>query len=180
MAEIEPRNSPAGATSSADLARRLQRLEDERAIRQLIDLNWFLADAGPAEAFVDLYTEDCVIDLGRLVSPDFDTIVKGHAGVRARYTDPSHSQWEGRSHHLSGGPQAICITGEEALAATYAITTMLIDGTPQTIVVGFNFWRLTRRSGRWRISHRAARRLGDEDVLDLFRPIVRQVLDEFA
>jgi len=163
-----------------DSLERLQRLEDERDIRQLLDLNWFLADAGPAEAFVDLYTEDCVIDLGRLVSPDFDTIVKGHAGVHARYTDPAHSSWEGKSHHLSGGPQAICIDGDQAQAVTYAITTMLIDGAPKVIVTGFNFWRLVRSGGRWRISYRAARRLGDADVLALFKPIVRRVLDDLG
>jgi ketosteroid isomerase-like protein len=169
MSETEP-----------ELAERLQRLEDERDIRQLIDLNWFLADAGPAEAFVALYTEDCVIDLGRLVSPDVDTVVAGHAGVRARYTDPAHSQWEGRSHHLSAGPEAILVDRDEARALTYAITTMLIDGAPKAIVTGFNVWRLRRSGGRWRISHRWARRLGDSDALELFRPIVGALLDGLA
>jgi ketosteroid isomerase-like protein len=161
------------------MAKRLQRLEDVREIRQLIDLNWFLADAGPAEAFVALYTEDCVIDLGRLVRPDVDTIVEGHAGVHARYTDHAHSQWEGRSHHASAGPEAILVDGDQARALTYAITTMLIDGAPKVIVTGFNVWRLRRLSGRWRISHRWARRLGDSDNLALFRPIVGELLDAF-
>jgi ketosteroid isomerase-like protein len=165
--------------ADSELADRIQRLEDVRRIRQLIDLNWFLADAGPAEAFVELYTEDCVIDLGRLVSPERDTIVAGHAAVRARYTDHAHSQWEGRSHHLSAGPEAILVDGDEARALTYAITTMLIDGAPKVIVVGFNFWRLRRAAGRWRISHRWARRLGDGDNLALFRPIVGALLAEF-
>jgi hypothetical protein len=160
------------------LARRVQRLEDVRRIRQSIDLNWFLADAGPAEAFVELYTEDCVIDLGRLVTPERDTIVEGHAGVQARYTDHAHSQWEGRSHHVSAGPEAILIDGDEARALTYAMTTMLIDGVPKMILVGFNFWRLRRVDGRWRISHRWARRLGDRDNLELFRPIVGALLDD--
>lgn len=159
------------------LAERVQRLEDVRRIRQLIDLNWFLADAGPAEAFVELYTEDCVIDLGRLVTPERDTIVEGHAGVHARYTDRGHSQWEGRSHHVSAGPEAILVEGDEARALTYAMTTMLIDGAPKMILVGFNFWRLRRVAGRWRISHRWARRLGDGDNLELFRPIVGDLLD---
>lgn len=163
--------------SDHGLAERVQRLEDARAIRQLIDLNWFLADAGPAEAFVALYTEDCVIDLGRLVTPERDTIVEGHAGVHARYTDHAHSQWEGKSHHVSAGPEAILVHGDEARALTYAMTTMLIDGSPKMILVGFNFWRLRRGAGRWRISHRWARRLGDGDNLELFRPIVGELLD---
>jgi ketosteroid isomerase-like protein len=164
--------------AETELADRIRRLEDVRRIRQLIDLNWFLADAGPAEAFVELYTEDCVIDLGRLVTPERDTIVEGHVGVRARYTDTAHSQWEGRSHHLSAGPEAILVDGDNARALTYAITTMLIDGAPKVIVTGFNFWRLRRIAGRWRISHRWARRLGDSDNLELFGPIVGAVLDD--
>jgi ketosteroid isomerase-like protein len=162
---------------TSEAAQRIRRLEDVRAIRQLIDLNWFLADAGPAEAFVELYTEDCVVNLGRLVTPERDTIIAGHAGVRARYTDHAHSQWEGRSHHVSAGPEAILVDGDEARALTYAMTTMLIDGAPKMIVIGFNFWRLRRDAGRWRISHRWARRLGDDDVLELFRPIVGELLD---
>lgn len=158
-------------------ADRLRSLEDARDIRQLIDLNWFLADAGPAEAFVALYTEDCIIDLGRLVTADRDTIVEGHAEVHARYTDAAHSQWEGRSHHVSAGPEAILVEGDEARALTYAMTTMLIDGAPKTILTGFNVWRLRRVAGRWRISHRWARRVGDSDNLDLFRPIVSELLD---
>jgi ketosteroid isomerase-like protein len=167
-------------TQARPLAGRVQRLEDVRDIRQLIDLNWFLADAGPAEAFVELYTEDCVIDLGRLVTPERDTIIEGHAGVHARYTDRAHSQWEGRSHHVSAGPEAIIVDGDEAQALTYAITTMLIDGAPKIIVTGFNFWRLRRSAGRWRISHRWARRLGDRDNLERFRPIVGALLDDLS
>jgi ketosteroid isomerase-like protein len=165
------------SATDTTLAEDIQRLEDIRDIRQLIDLNWFLADAGPAAAFVELYTEDCVINLGRMVTPERDTIVEGHAGVRARYTDSAHSMWEGRSHHVSAGPEAILVDGDEARALTYAITTMLIDETPKRIVTGFNFWRLRRAGGRWRISHRWARRLGDDDNLALFRPIVGELLD---
>ena len=166
---------PDSATGGAE---RIERLEHEKQIRLLIDLNWFLADAGPAAAFVELYTADCVIDLGRLVRPDVDTIVTGHDGVHARYTDHAHSQWEGRSHHLSAGPSQVVIAGDDGRAVTYAITTMLIDGAPKRIVTGFNFWRLRRDGGRWRIAHRWARRLGDSDVAALFEPITGELLAE--
>jgi hypothetical protein len=163
-------------TASGDLEARLQPLEDERDIRELTGLNWLLADAGPAEAFVALYAEDCVIDLGRLVRPDADTIVEGLDGVRARYTDPGHAGWEGKSHHLSAGPVAIVVDGDEAQAVGYAMTHMFIDGQPKKIVIGFNFWQLRRAGGRWRIVRRFARRLGDGDVPALFAPILRSLL----
>jgi hypothetical protein len=160
-----------------DLAARLQRLEDERDIRRVMNLVWLLSDVGPAAALAELYTDDCVIDLGRLVTPDADTIVEGLDTVRARYNAPGASARHGLSHHLAGGPEAIVIDGDEAQAVTYALNSGLVDGAARIGVTGFNFFRLRRLSTGWRISRRTARRLGDADVLDLFRPIVRRVLD---
>jgi SnoaL-like domain len=172
------RRSVPDVKPAGDFVQRLEKLENERSIRQLLDLHWFLCDAGPAEAFAELFTEDCVVDLGRLVSPDKITIVEGHSDLMERYLDPGHTKWEGRSQHLSGGPQAIHVAGDAANAVDYAVTTLLFDGVPKTIVVGFNFWQLRQTSGRWRISRRVARRLGDEDIRKLFRPFVEQVIKE--
>jgi hypothetical protein len=181
MSKIESTRSQDDVAPSNDLAARIQRLEDERQIRQLTDLHCFLSDAGPAEAFKELYTEDCVVDLGRLMSPERTTVIEGRSRLlKEIYLDPGHRAWEGRSQHFGAGPQAIHIVGDHADAITYAITTLLYDGVPKTIVVGFNFWKLTRTSGRWRIARRIARRLGDEDVPQLFAPIVRQVCLELG
>jgi hypothetical protein len=162
--------------AGADLEARLQRLEDEAEIRRLMDLVWMLSDAGPTERQVDLYTDDCVIDLGRLINPDADTVVEGIETVRARYTAPGASR-AGKMHHFAGGPQAILIDGDEAQAVTYALNSGLdAEGQPRIGVTGFNFFRFRRENGRWKIVRRTARRLGDADVLDLFRPIVSRVL----
>jgi hypothetical protein len=166
--------------SDADIAARLRRLEDEAALRRLMDLVWLLADNGPVAAFADLYTDDCVIDLGRLVTPDRDTLIEGIDAIRARYATPAASARLGQSHHLAGGPQAIVIDGDQAQAVSYALNSGLVDGVAKVGVTGFNFFRFARRSGRWRISRRTARRLGDNDVIALFRPIVRRVLDDLA
>ena len=165
--------------AGADPAR-LQRLEDERDIRQLMDLVWMLSDAGPTAALAQLYTEDCVIDLGRLVTPDADTVIEGIESVRARYSAPGATAREGKSHHLAGGPSAIVIDGDEAQAVSYALNSGLIDGVAKVGVTGFNFFRLARCDGRWRIAGRTARRLGDADVLELFRPIVARLTADLA
>ena len=161
-----------------DLAARLARLEDEAELRRLMDLSWMLTDAGPTQRLVDLYTDDCVIDLGRLINPDVDTVIEGIAAVRARYGVPGAGR-EGKMHHLAGGPQAVLIDGDEAQAVTYALNSGLgADGQPRIGVTGFNFFRFRRVDGGWKIVRRTARRLGDADVLDLFRPIVSRVLAE--
>lgn len=164
----------------AEPASRLQRLEDERAIRRLMDLVWMLSDAGPTAALAELYTEDCVIDLGRLVRPDADTVIEGIETVRARYSAPGAAAREGKSHHFAGGPLAILIDGDEAQAASYALNSGLLDGVARIGVTGFNFFRLARRDGGWRIARRTARRLGDADVLELFGPIVSRLLADLA
>jgi hypothetical protein len=164
--------------ADSDLTARLQRLEDEGEIRRLMDLGWMLTDAGPTARLVDLYTDDCVIDLGRLINPDADTVVEGITAVRARYGVPGAGR-EGKMHHLAGGPQAILIDGDEAQAVTYALNSGLgADGQPRIGVTGFNFFRFRREGGRWKIARRTARRLGDADVIELFRPIVSRVLAE--
>jgi hypothetical protein len=174
MSAAEP---PADAPA---IAARLRRLEDERDIRQLMDLVWLLSDAGPTAALAELYTEDCVIDLGRLVTPDADTVIAGIDALRARYSAPGASAREGRSHHFAGGPQAILIDGDEAQAVSYALNSGLVDGVAKIGVTGFNLFQLSRRSGRWRIARRTGRRLGDPDVLDLLRPVVRRALEDLA
>jgi hypothetical protein len=166
--------------AAPDLAARLRRLEDEAELRRLMDLVWLLADNGPVASFADLYTDDCVIDLGRLVMPDRDTLIEGIDAVRARYAAPGASAQLGQSHHFAGGPQAIVIDGDQAQAVSYALNSGLADGTAKIGVTGFNFFRFARQSGRWRISRRTARRLGDSVVLDLFAPIVRRVLDDLG
>ena len=46
-----------------DLARRVQMLEDERAVREQVTRYGFAVDVGDEEATAALYAEDCVIDI---------------------------------------------------------------------------------------------------------------------
>jgi hypothetical protein len=168
----------AGEDSAADLASRIQRLEDERSILQLIDLHGMLSDAGPAEGFAELYAEDCVVDLGRVLKPDVETVVTGRDRLLEEiYLEPGHRSAEGRTQHFRSGPQVIQVAGDDAQAVTYAMTSLLQpDGSAQILVSGFNFWSFRRDGGRWRITRRTHRKLGDGDVLDLFRPLVASTL----
>jgi hypothetical protein len=159
----------------------LQRLEDERSILQLIDLHGMLSDAGPAEAFADLYVEDCLVDLGETLVPGTKTIIEGRDRLLEEvYLEPGHRASKGRTQHFRAGPQIIQIDQDAAQAVTYAMTLYLADGTPKQVLTGFNFWSMSRRDGRWRITRRTHRRLGDSDVLALFKPLVERVLKGFA
>jgi hypothetical protein len=176
MATLE---SEIASSSSADLVARVQRLEDERQILQLIDLHGMLSDAGPAEGFAELYAEDCVVDLGKVLKPDVETVVEGRDRLLEEvYLEPGHRAAEGRTQHFRSGPQIIQVTGDVADAVTYAMTSLLQpDGSAKIMVSGFNFWSLRRDAGRWRITRRTHRRLGDGDVLELFSPLIARTLD---
>ena len=175
--ELEAATSP-GTASIGDLAGRIARLEDERQILQLIDLHGMLSDAGPAEGFAELYAEDCRVDLGEVLKPGVQTIVEGRERLLEEiYLEPGHRAAEGRTQHFRSGPQIIQIRGDEADAVTYSMTSLLQpDGSARIMVSGFNFWSLRRDDGRWRITRRTHRRLGDGDVLDLFRPLIAHTL----
>jgi SnoaL-like protein len=177
MAALESR-SIAPPSDAEDLAARVRRLEDERQILQLIDLHGMLSDAGPAEGFAALYAEDCVVDLGEILKPAAKTVVAGRDRLLEEiYLEPGHRAAEGRTQHFRSGPQIIQVLGDDAEAVTYAMTSLLqADGSARVMVSGFNFWTLRRASERWRITRRTHRRLGDGDVVDLFRPLVARTL----
>lgn len=164
--------------AAGDLAARLQRLEDERRILQLIDLHAMLSDAGPAEGFAELYAEDCLVDLGEILVAGKTTVVEGRERLlKEIYFEPGHRAAEGRTQHFRSGPQIIRVDGDEAAGVTYAMTSLVQpDGSARMMVSGFNFWGFIRASGRWRINRRIHRRLGDADVVELFRPLVTGVL----
>src|ERR1700712_2370644 len=104
--------SEIASASSVDLVTRVQRLEDERQILRLIDLHGMLSDAGPAEGFAELYAEDCVVDLGRVLKPDVETVVEGRDRLLDEiYLEPGHRAAEGRTQHFRSGPQIIQVAG---------------------------------------------------------------------
>jgi hypothetical protein len=137
-----------------------------------------LSDAGPAEGFAELYAEDCIVDLGEILVPGKTTVVEGRERLLQEiYYEPGHRAAEGRTQHFRSGPQAIRVEGDEAAAVTYAMTSLLQpDGSARVMVSGFNFWGFTRASGRWRINRRVHRKLGDSDVIALFKPLIAHAL----
>src|SRR3954451_3987608 len=123
MATLE---SDVASPALADLAARVQRLEDERQLLQMIYLHGMLSDAGPAEGFAELYAEDCIVDLGRVLKPEVETVVEGRDRLLEDvYFEPGHRAAEGRTQHFRSGPQIIQVTGDEAQVVTYAMTSLL-------------------------------------------------------
>jgi hypothetical protein len=145
------------AARIAELEARLQLVEDDRAIRQLLARYGFNADMGRSEAYVSLYTDDGAIDVssttrweGRDELMDFITNPDGHAGM------------VGRCMHAQGNNLVTYIDGDSAVAEAYSIVLMREDDGLHVFTCNANRWTLQKVDGAWKIRERFIRTPGAE------------------
>ena len=137
------------------LERRVQRLEDERAIHRTLVRYGFAVDSGDGDATANLYTHDCVIEL------DFDggRTFTGREGARGLVDDETHQSLLPNCAHLIG-PMSIGVEGDHAIATGYAT---VVRRTADDFAIWRQVcgrWELVRRDGEWRISHRTSIAIG--------------------
>ena len=162
------------------LEARLQELEADRTIRELLSRYGFNADQGRNEEWVALYTDDAVLDIaldhswrGSVLlsdgappgdaAPHADDIVRreGHDELRRFILDPKlHKRIEGRCLHLMNVNLVTHITGDTAIAESYNLT-IVRDGSEMRLMnAAVNRWELNRVNGRWLICRCLRRRPG--------------------
>lgn len=155
----------------AQVEARLQELEDDRAIRELLARYGFTADNCQDEAFVRLYTEDGGIKVAANAKARASFGVgewieyEGHEGVRNFITHPKghHSAaLYGKSMHLQGNNLVTDIHGDEAVASGYQVAIAVDEDRVRLLSAGNNEWRLRRVDGQWRIAERRGAYLGDD------------------
>jgi ketosteroid isomerase-like protein len=151
----------------ADLAARLERVEDGRDITRLLTLYGFAVDVGDADATTRLYTEDTVIDLGP------GSQFEGLAGARQLVLDQRHQAIVGRCAHTVGPLVVdVDVDGDHASAAGY-VRVYVSDsdtGDPELWHVSYTRFELVRSGTSWRIAARRSRALGADDAVELLRP----------
>jgi ketosteroid isomerase-like protein len=137
------------------LERRVQRLEDERAIQRTLVRYGFAVDSGDAEATAVLYTHDCVIEL------DFDggRTFRGHEGAKGLVDDETHQSLLPDCAHLIG-PMSVEVDGDHAVATGYATVVRRTGDEFAIWREGCGRWELVRQDGTWRISHRTSIAVG--------------------
>lgn len=139
----------------ADLERRLQQIEDERAIERLIASYGPLVDAGDPESTAALWREDGVYDVENWLMNGREEIAamvrsRGHQDLIAR----------GCTHFL--GPAVVTVTADEAVAVCES--TLLVKQGNEFRVArgGANYFHLERAPDsprRWQIVRRITRML---------------------
>jgi ketosteroid isomerase-like protein len=137
------------------LERRLQAVEDERAIHRTLVRYGFAVDSGDGEATADLYTDDCIIEL------DFGggATLHGREGAQGLVDNETHQSLLPNCAHLVG-PLAIVVEGDRATATGYVMVVKRSGDTFDIWREGCGRWELVRVDGDWRISHRTSIAVG--------------------
>lgn len=136
----------------AALEARLQRLEDEQEIVQLIASYGPLVDSGSADEVAAIWTEDGRYDVDELFMED-------QASIRAMVDSPEHQGLIGRgcTHFL--GPVRVRVDGDEAVAVCHSILLVHHEGRYLPVRSGANKWELRRTPEGWRTLRRTTRAL---------------------
>jgi hypothetical protein len=158
------------AEELAELRQRLQKLEDERAVQDLLVRYCLVADAEsrPAtseerERIVELYADDCDVDI------DNSLFMRGKAGVRDL---PHAPQYDAICAHVLG-PFLVEVDGSKATATGYG--TVYVKNGDQVSIwrQGFGKWVLVKGDdGQWRIWRRLSRTAGEADARAIFAQAV--------
>jgi ketosteroid isomerase-like protein len=149
------------ATRLADLTRRVQALEDERAIHQHLTRYGFAVDRGDADATAALFTEDSVSDVDRGW-----LFMQGRQAVREMVLGPRHQAMLPNCAHMQG-PFVVEVAGDRAVASGYSRVYLRRDGDIAIYRVSFNRWELERHGTGWQIVRRETRLLGRPDAGEL-------------
>jgi uncharacterized protein (TIGR02246 family) len=142
----------------ADLARRVQALEDELAIHRLIVRYGLGVDTGDGDRGAAVFTEDGVydVDVGRM---------EGRAAVRDMVRGARHQAMVGRCAHQIG-PAVVTLEGaDQARATGYSRVYLQGENGVQVYRVSLNRWELVKRDGEWLIARRTTRLLGHPEAL---------------
>jgi uncharacterized protein (TIGR02246 family) len=142
----------------ADLARRVQALEDELAIHRLLVSYGLAVDAGDADGGAAVFTADGVydVDVGRM---------DGRDAVRAMVRGARHQEMVGHCAHQIG-PAVVQLDGpEHATAVGYSRVYLQTRAGTHVYRVSMNRWELTKREGGWLIARRTTRLLGHPEAL---------------
>jgi hypothetical protein len=135
-----------------DLARRLQRLEDDVAIGRLIASYGPLVDAADADGAAALWAVDGSYDVEGWHMADREA-------VRAMVRSPQHRGLvEGGCVHFLG-PVATRIDGDLAVAVCESVLVLHREGRFNVVRAGANRFELARVDHGWQITRRVTRTL---------------------
>lgn len=143
------------------LARRIETLEDELAVRDVLMRYCLAADGGDAQSAALLFDQNCNVDI------DAAFFMKGSEQVRASLESNAHQSMLPRVAHITG-PFHIQLRGDTAIATGYL--TLFLKGESTSVArQSLGRWEMQKRDGQWLIKSRIARSVGRTDTKELIR-----------
>lgn len=134
------------------LERKLQRIEDERAIERLIASYGPLVDAGEADATAEMWSQD-----GRYDVEEWP--MSSRADVAAMVRSDLHQGLIGRGSAHFLGPAVVTVGGDDAVAVCESLLVIFYNNRHVVARAGANHLRLKRIDHRWQITSRTTRTL---------------------
>ena len=147
------------------LEERVQQLEDERELRELLARYSFNADLGRHREYSELYTEDGAIDLRGQGMERYE----GRESILNDFiSGPRASSRVGKAFHHAA-PTVFHIDGNTAEAEGYSLMWVLQDDGAVTVAnANYSHWKFRRVNGTWYIVERDVRLLGADDAAAMF------------
>lgn len=144
------------------LTSRVQALEDERAVVDVLTRYGFAVDSDDADGTGALYTEDCTIEI------DGRTDIRSRGDVAGMVRGRGHqSLLPNCSHQM--GPFSVRLDGDRATATGYGTVYLHTDDGFGVRRVSAGRWELRRIDGRWQIERRWTRAIGSAEAQQLLR-----------
>ncbi len=163
-------------SDSTDFHTRLQAVEDELAIRNLITSYGLAVDCGDADAAAALHTADCVYEVAAPGSGRNDNdrhvednlLLEGHGAIREMLNGAGHQALMPNCAHTAG-PLRVDVLGDSASAAGYSRLYHSKGETVKLVRLGFNRWLLRREESGWRIQRRTSCPIGSDAAQELLK-----------
>ncbi|MCU1483050.1 MAG: hypothetical protein JWQ19_3836 [Subtercola sp.] len=166
----------------AALEAKVELLEDERAIREVLAKYGHFADAPDDDKYFALFTENCVMDVSTGIQPTPYDIERweGLAEMKRfmiERTALHGNAFLGRSLHMQGNNLTVVVSGDRATATGYSFILHQDEAHVRLVSASINEWQLERAPGGersvergWLIQMRKRRGLGAPDTAEILAP----------
>jgi hypothetical protein len=143
---------------------RVQALEDERELRDLLSRYSFNADLGRTAEYAELFTDDGVIDLRDMGLPRYE----GRQAILNDFISGPAKRRAGVAFHHAA-PTVFYIDGDLAEGEGYSLMFVLEeDGAVLIRNANYSHWSFARVDGEWKITERNIRLLGSPEASRIF------------
>ncbi len=164
------------STDSEHSSQRLDRIESELAIRNLIARYGLAVDCGAGDIAAALHTEDGVYEVAAPATGRSDAdahsedtlVMRGRDAIREMVAGPGHQALLPNCAHTTG-PLEVTVHGDGAVATGYSRLYHHEGDATRLMRLGFNRWELARVEGEWRIARRLSCPVGSNAAQQLLR-----------